>query len=323
MTISHNAKSSRSAHTLLVLSDMHLGAGHFLPSGEPNFKEDCFFDRELMDFLEYHRTGHFLRRSVEIVFNGDFFEMLETTDYSSSPLRLTETLALERIDQVLRGHPGVFAELSRFCRTANKRIRFLPGNHDRAIVFPRVQQLLGARIGGNVSFSNDHYVTRGVYITHGDQFTGSTSNGSGGPLVEEPDGTHIVNHDLTSLLSIEFVYRNKSDHTHAIYNMHPMMRVLQKYFREGPITTLVYGAGMVGYVLKRWIRPVSHRFTKRRFTWKDIRGLGEDWNLSLENAARNLLKDGVAEVVIFGHSHKARYRRFENGRVYVSIQAAG
>jgi hypothetical protein len=53
----------------LVISDLHLGRGRFLPDGRRNYLEDFFHDRQLCEFLEYYRTGKYKGADVELVIN--------------------------------------------------------------------------------------------------------------------------------------------------------------------------------------------------------------------------------------------------------------
>ena len=61
--------------TIIVISDLHLGAGNSV-NNRKNPLEDFHFDKELIEFIEYHSSGHFLDREVELIINGDFFDLL-------------------------------------------------------------------------------------------------------------------------------------------------------------------------------------------------------------------------------------------------------
>ena len=61
--------------TVLVISDIHLGAGAFV-NGQRNFLEDFLFDEELVDFFDYHSKGDYGNRDVEVIINGDFLDLL-------------------------------------------------------------------------------------------------------------------------------------------------------------------------------------------------------------------------------------------------------
>ena len=42
---------------LLVVSDLHLGAGSFFEDGDRNYREDFFHDFKFVEFLEFYRVG--------------------------------------------------------------------------------------------------------------------------------------------------------------------------------------------------------------------------------------------------------------------------
>ncbi|MEM7184920.1 MAG: metallophosphoesterase, partial [Spirochaetota bacterium] len=154
----------------LVISDLHLGSGLLTEEGEYNFREAFSEDSTLHSFLQFYRTGKYLNRKIELIINGDFFETLEVSEYSRSPLEMTAELACERIEQILDGHPLVFEAFIDFLSSPEKQIRFIPGNHDMVLIFPEVQEFLRKRISPKLQFSVTSYSFLDVYIEHGNQY---------------------------------------------------------------------------------------------------------------------------------------------------------
>ena len=68
-------QKNKTSKTVLVISDIHLGAG-VLVNGKRNYLEDFHFDKELVDFLDYYSTGEFQNKEVELIINGDLFDLL-------------------------------------------------------------------------------------------------------------------------------------------------------------------------------------------------------------------------------------------------------
>ena len=61
--------------TVLVISDLHLGAGYFF-QGQVNNLEDFNFDQELVQFFQYYSSGDYKGQEVEVIINGDFIDFL-------------------------------------------------------------------------------------------------------------------------------------------------------------------------------------------------------------------------------------------------------
>ena len=61
---------------LLVISDLHLGTGHFLENGMRNILEDFQEDDRFCEFTEYYSTEKYKNDSVHLVLNGDIFNLI-------------------------------------------------------------------------------------------------------------------------------------------------------------------------------------------------------------------------------------------------------
>ena len=117
--------------TVIVISDIHLGAGTYV-NGQFNTLEDFHYDRELVEFLEYYSTGDYHKREVELIINGDLFDLLAVpyVKYFDDEF-WSEEAALEKLKMILSAHPEVMDGLRKFLgRGKNNRIVFIIGNHD-------------------------------------------------------------------------------------------------------------------------------------------------------------------------------------------------
>ena len=68
-------RANKAQKTVLVISDIHLGAGTYV-KGIKNFLEDFHYDEEMVDFLNYYSSGDYEKREVELIINGDLFDLL-------------------------------------------------------------------------------------------------------------------------------------------------------------------------------------------------------------------------------------------------------
>ena len=83
-------KNDKFNKSILVISDIHLGAGYMV-DGKRNYLEDFHYDSELVDFLEYYSSNEYAGREVELIINGDLFDLLAVPFveyFDDDPIRL-------------------------------------------------------------------------------------------------------------------------------------------------------------------------------------------------------------------------------------------
>lgn len=151
---------------LVVLSDLHLGAGRYPETRLWSRLEDFFYDRELASFLDHLWRSHIQEGpGARLILNGDCFDFLTVADvptpeeakrhglrvrraHDKFGLPHTARASVWKLEQILRGHPRSFSALALFLLRGGE-IVVLPGNHDPELFFPEVQ----ARI-------EEHLITR-------------------------------------------------------------------------------------------------------------------------------------------------------------------
>lgn len=170
----------------IVVSDLHLSAGRAL---EGNLLEDFSSDQEFAALLEEiaeesERDGS----EVELIFNGDAFEMLQVPHvdrFDSSKVYQSEQYhssseadSVRKMSIILDGHPVFFAALGRFLRAASPRrcATFIKGNHDLNLYWPGVKDLIRQQVGATgrreslLCFEERCISREGIYVEHGNQY---------------------------------------------------------------------------------------------------------------------------------------------------------
>ena len=94
-------RGKKAKKIILVISDLHLGAGHNL-GGRKNSLEDFHSDEELVEFLKYHSTGEYAGVEVELIINGDFLDLLAVphVPYFDDEY-WSESAALEKLELII------------------------------------------------------------------------------------------------------------------------------------------------------------------------------------------------------------------------------
>jgi UDP-2,3-diacylglucosamine pyrophosphatase LpxH len=170
----------------IIMSDLHLSAGRV---AEGNPLEDFGSDEEFAALLdevmaESEREG----TEVELILNGDVFEMLQVphvADYlpslEYSPQQYhssSEEDSVLKMAIIVEGHRGFFDALGQFLRVGPPRrhVTFIKGNHDLNLHWSGVQSVIrdavGARSGrqGLVLFEERRISREGIYVEHGNQY---------------------------------------------------------------------------------------------------------------------------------------------------------
>jgi UDP-2,3-diacylglucosamine pyrophosphatase LpxH len=128
--------------TIIVISDLHLGAGLSV-NNRRNFLEDFHYDKELIEFIEYYSSGYYLDREVELIINGDFFDLLAVpfVKYFDDEF-WSEQASIDKLKMIIDAHGGVIDALRDFITYPNNKVVYILGNHDAELVFESLRDFL-------------------------------------------------------------------------------------------------------------------------------------------------------------------------------------
>lgn len=173
---------------VFFVSDLHVGAGKEGKTWKQI--EDFRWQADFDSFLAW--AGSQPGPGVDLVFVGDTFELWQSPtmvcsgDFSNPKCKIddcneddpevgcTEVEALARFEHVLNAHSDFVDSVRRFAGQAGRRVYFIPGNHDAALLFPKVRaRLLAPFQGLPVSVIRAGYWISAdgmIYSDHGHQF---------------------------------------------------------------------------------------------------------------------------------------------------------
>ena len=168
--------------TLVVfVSDSHIG-------GDPGC--DGFESPEELSALLDELAGR--DGPVELILAGDFFDFLQISPSRDGLDRAALTMARPEYE-------GLFAALERFASGEQKRVVYLPGNHDAEMWWnPRIQETLRKRgLVDEFALSYEaRFEVEGerriVYCEHGNQFDPANTVEDYGDPLDTPLGHHVV-----------------------------------------------------------------------------------------------------------------------------------
>lgn len=151
---------------VVVMGDIEMGAGGVL--------DDFPHSDALGELILSYTRPPFDQLPVELVFNGDTFDLLKTSYEGEYPRHVTRDVALAKMSRVAAAHPRFFSALRRFLESgsAPRQVNFVYGNHDQELFFPEVQKFIQTLCGNaeRVLFPGLQWEHGKVLVEHGAQY---------------------------------------------------------------------------------------------------------------------------------------------------------
>lgn len=300
----------------LVVSDFHLGAGHRNPDGSLNILEDFFYDREFIEFLQYYSSGYYEETEVELVINGDFFNLLMIDYEEVDQDVITEMVAIRRMRVIMDGHKAMMNAMKYFNSLPGKSITFIMGNHDPGILFPSIQKLIRSYVGEDIRFYLDAYEFDGIYVEHGNQYEVANAFDRNQYFLTKDLPEPVLNQPWGTYFLVRVINRIKRDRPHfdkilpfTIYLRWLFIYDLRFFFRT------------CFEILKFFFSSRFQNDPRRNASfWQTLRILMEAPVFpDLDDAAeRILMTRPEIRTVIFGHNHRPVVRQFAPGKEYIN-----
>ncbi len=307
----------------VILSDTHLGSGK--RRGAFNPLEDFHHDDHLAELVEYYSTGEFADHEVELILNGDIFDLMKVEVDGRWPIEVHEELAVDKMRQCLEGHPRVVSGLRSFLERKGKRVTYIPGNHDPEVMLPAVQDVVRRYISTESTVSKVRFITasevyslpEGIQIRHGHQFETIHRFDWANYTVDGPDGKPILALPWGSLWCMEVLYPAKRLRPH-IDQIVPFRRFLFASLIFDFRFTFMFCLHTVVHFLMNRMHNVRGLWAKLRaipgVLKEEIFAIGD-----FDGAAIKTLRrlHGVHTLIV-GHSHAPKVRTIEGGKVYIN-----
>lgn len=291
----------------IVFSDFHMGKGSRLPDGRVNPLEEFQDADSLLELIRYYSTGEYENCDVELIANGDFFDLLTVDYFHRFTEQITEERSIEKLETIIQGHKEVFDGLIEFCRKPHRSLTFVVGNHDQGLLWPKVQKALRSHISSSVKIQPESYVFDGVYVTHGHQFEYINHfnarnyyyiNERGKEILRIPWGSYFV-------LNVTAPARFKRPY---LARVRPFRKYLRWVFFNEFLFFWRLIWGLVWFWFSNRIHPdPNHR---REFVFSVRRMYNAMTHKPLPQQAERILYNTKYHTVVLSHSHSVDYREF-------------
>jgi len=299
----------------LIVSDFHLGKGPYREDGSVNVFEDFRQDGKFAEFLEYHRSGEFADAEVELVVNGDFFNLLQVDLDGRLEEAITERVAIEKTEAIMRGHPVTLDALAVFAAAPGHSVTFMMGNHDPGLLFEGVRRAVARRVRGSHRFLLDAYDFDGVHVEHGMQREPLNAFDPGRYL-KVRDGVEFVNLPLGSRYIITVLNREKARRPY-IDKVAPFSSYYRWALANDPEAVVRITFRSVRFAIAAALKQIPD-VDPLPLAELAARLLRYTAFPTLEREARHLLAKRRFHTVIMGHTHVPLYREYARDQVYLN-----
>ncbi|HZZ83323.1 MAG TPA: metallophosphoesterase [Anaeromyxobacteraceae bacterium] len=299
----------------LVVSDFHLGKGPYREDGSVNVFEDFRCDGRFAEFLDYHSGGEHADDEVELIVNGDFFNLLSVDLDGRLQEAITEQVAVEKTEAIIRGHPLVFDAVRRFAAAPRRNVVFIMGNHDPGFLFAGVRDAVTRAVGGAHVYLLDNYDFDGVHVEHGMQREPMNAFNPS-RYFQERNGEQILNLPLGSRYIIAVLNQEKAQRP-FIDKVAPFRRYYQWAAVNDPAFAVRLTVRSFNFAVAAALKKIPH-LDPMPLADLAKRLLNYTAYPSLEAEAKHLLARKGFHTVIMGHTHVPLYREYARDRVYIN-----
>jgi UDP-2,3-diacylglucosamine pyrophosphatase LpxH len=185
------------ARRIVVIGDLHMGEGRAASGWHPY--EDFRWRDEFIGFVTALQPGD---GGTDLVINGDLFELLQSSTVpcaNAGGLGCTIDEALQRLLIVTKAHAAELAAIGRFAQAGTNRVHVVPGDHDAALLNPRLWQrallAFGAPADRVVLAASGQWRSADgrVHVEHGHQLPLSADRFSNwpAPFIERDGRTYV------------------------------------------------------------------------------------------------------------------------------------
>lgn len=313
--------------TILVISDLHLGAGDFIDD-RVNFLEAFYYDKELIDFLNYYSSKDYENREIELIINGDFLDFLAVpfVRYFDDEF-WSEEASLERVKIIINAHKDVFTAINNFLKQRKKKIVYILGNHDAELLFESVRKELleefeegvRERFEFIVDNTNEYIPYEGIVIKHGHEYEIAHSYDPIKSISTNEEGRKFFIPPWGSYYVIRVINKFKEERRYI-----DAVRSIKSFLVRGLIYDTLFTLRFIFhnifyFIMVRFIYVIRENRgvgIKKMFSFlirelelfQDYEKLTEDY----------LKKNDKVRALVVGHTHEPIFRSYPSGKIFIN-----
>lgn len=319
-----NRSKKKFQRTLLIISDLHLGAGAYI-EGKKNPLEDFHSDEELVEFLKFYSENDYLNHEVELIINGDFLDFLAVpyVEYFDDEFWSQEA-AIKKLELIHKAHTEVFVALNNFLKTKKKTLTYLIGNHDAELVLDGVREkffsFFDENISEKITLTKElelYQPVKGVFIKHGHQYETAHRFDPYNSVVRDNGGRPYLMPSWGSNYVINVINKYKQERIY-VNQVRPIKNFLIHGMIFDTFFTIRFMLATAYYFLMVRFR---FYFLAKRSISEITKGIVEELTLfeDYEELTKEFFQNQKdSKVLIVGHTHHPTHRTYEDGSIFIN-----
>ena len=291
---------------VVVFSDIEMGAGG---------RYDDFLRSDfLAEIIRGYGRDPYRWLAVDLVFNGDTFDLLKTRSRGGWPTHVTRDIGIDKMEQVASAHPAFFEAVREHLAAdpARRRAFFVVGNHDMELLFPEVQAVVRDRLGSpeNVRFPGLEVDLGRVHIEHGSQLDPLFIVDPERPFIESKAGAKILGLSWASVALLEVAIPLQP----LLYH-HDRLKPKELVLELIPeVRELLIGEFWT-YWTRRYFRDLVAGDPLKSVSWTMVKELVRrlvSWEVDVEmgdSLQRRMMQSEHFDLYLVGHQHEPGHGR--------------
>jgi len=317
--------STRKANRIcLVISDLHIGEGY--AKGELNVFDEFLYDQEFYEFMEYYSSGKFSAKPVELILNGDIFDLLRVKYNGEFSDKFTADAACSKFKKCCDGHPMVIDALKLFLKAKNHTITYILGNHDLEFAFKEVQELFKETVTGDKNGKNliafidteeSYKLPGGIIIQHGHQYESANKVDYTKLILTTKKNERVLNAPWGNLFFVNILNELKSERPHADQVKPFSLYLLLSFIFDFRFAFKALFKSLFYFFKTAWSTSLGYRRNVSRM----IQIFFSNFILFPQMhkiASKKLKANPNIKALIMGHCHDHKCLSVENKQMYIN-----
>jgi UDP-2,3-diacylglucosamine pyrophosphatase LpxH len=295
-----------------VFSDIEMGAG----GPYDDFLRSDF----LAEIIRSYGQDPYRWLAVDLVFNGDTFDLLKTSTGGAWPTHITHDIAVAKMERIAAAHPAFFEALRDHVRDdpERRRVFFVVGNHDMELLFPEVQTLLRQRIDAphGVHFPGLEMSIGRLHVEHGSQLDPLFMVDAARPFITPKTGEPILALSWASVALLEVAIPLQP----LLYH-HDRLKPKELVFELMPEVKELLTSELWTYWTRRYFQELVSGDPIKTVSWTMLKELVRrlaSWNPEIEigeGPQRRMMASEKFDLHLVGHQHEPGWWSHGNRKV--------
>ena len=285
---------------VVVFSDIEMGAG----GPYDDFPRSDF----LAEVIRRYGRDPYRWLEVDLVFNGDTFDLLKTSSRGGWPTHITRDIAIDKMERVTAAHPAFFEAVRDHLRADDRRRAFfIVGNHDMELLFPEVQAVLRGRLGSspNVFFPGLETSIGRLHIEHGSQLDPLFTVDPNRLFVDSKNGARILGLSWAAVALLEVAIPLQ-----PLLHHHDRLKPKELVLELIPEVRELLTSEFWTYWTRRYFRDLVSGDPIKSVSWTMLKELVRrlvSWEVDVEMGdalQRRMMESEAFDVYLVGHQHE-------------------